>query len=114
MVGKVVSITYAKDAQGNIYTWVGFSAEQTLKGETAKEVIIVVPGGELNGVVMEVEDAPTFQARETAVVFLAKSDGTFRVVGGFQGKFTIDKNSTVGGVPLQQFIQQVRDAMPKR
>lgn len=110
VVGKVVGITYAKDAAGNIYTQVAFSVEQTLKGESAREVVINVPGGKLDGRVLEVEDAPSFQSGEKAVVFLQKADGNFRVVGGFQGKFSIGQNDMVGGVPLQQFIEQVRGA----
>lgn len=90
---------------------VTFSVEQTLKGESTSLVVISVPGGKFDGQTLEVEDAPGFQVGERSVVFLAKGDGILAVVGGFQGKFVVDRNNMVGSVPLQQFIQQVAQAL---
>jgi len=76
-------------------------------------VVITIPGGELNGQKLLVEDTPSFQLEERAVVFLEERDGIFSVVGGFQGKFTIDKNNMVNGnTPLTEFIDRIRDIRP--
>ena len=114
VLGEVVDIVYQKEADGSIYTLATLSVEQTFKGETIKEVVISTPGGKLDGEILEVEGAPKLQLGESAIVFLEKGDGIFRVIGGFQGKFTIDENNMVGNVPLPQFVEQVRNAVAKQ
>jgi hypothetical protein len=113
ILGKVVNVVYQKEANGNIYTLVTFSVEQIFKGETAQEMVISVPGGKFDGLIQLVEGTPTFQLSERAVVFLEKGDGIFRVIGGFQGEFTINEGNMVGNVPLQQFVIQVNNAIAK-
>ncbi len=114
LLGEAVDIASHKEANGNIYTLVTSSVEQIFKGETANEVVIRIPGGKLDEQIQVVEDAPSFQLGERAVIFLEKGDGIFRAVGGFQGKLTIDKNNMVGNVPLQEFVEQVRNAVAKK
>ena len=115
LVGNVTHIANYQGDKGYIYTQITLSVEQTIKGETRGGVIITVPGGEVNGHKMLVEDAPSFQLGERAMVFLEEPDGTFVVVGGFQGKYTIDKNNMVGGTTsLAEFIQQLRGIMANR
>jgi hypothetical protein len=88
--------------------------EQTIKGETGGEVVIRVVGGEVGGLVLMVTDTPSFQSGERVVVFLDKGEGIFTVVGGFQGKLTIDKNNRVSGdKPLTEFIDQIKDALAR-
>jgi hypothetical protein len=63
---------------------------------------------------MWVEDAPSFQLGERAVVFLDKGEGIFAVVGGFQGKFGIDKNNMASSnKPLTNFIDQLKAQLAK-
>jgi len=63
----------------------------------------------LNGQTLWVEDAPSFQLGERAVLFLEESEGIFSVVGSFQGKFTIDKNNMISGnMSLAEFVDQIR------
>jgi len=114
VLGEVVDVVYQKEANGNIYTLATLSVGQTFKGGTIKEVVISTPGGKLDGKILEVEDAPNFQLGESAIVFLEKGDVIFRVTGGFQGKFTIDKNNMVGNVPLQHFVEQVKNTIAKQ
>ena len=115
LVAEVGEIACYKDDEGNIYTLVTLSIEQNIKGETQQEVVIRIPGGELNGQTLWVEDAPSFQLGERTVVFLEECEGTFSVVGGFQGKFTIDSSNMVDGdTPLSQFIDQIRDILAKQ
>jgi len=116
LVGQVTDIACYQESEGNIYTLVTLSAEQHIKGETQQEVVIRIPGGELNGHMLWVEDVPSFQLGERAVVFLEKREGDdFTVVGGFQGKFSIDENNMVSGnMSLSQFIEQIRDILARQ
>ena len=115
LVGKVVNIACYQEDKGNIYTRATLSVEQTIKGETEGEVVITILGGEVNGLTQWVSDTPSFQLGERAVVFLDKDEGIFTVVGGFQGKFTIDKNNMVSGnKPLTEFIDQLRDILARQ
>ena len=115
LVGEVTDIACYEEGKGNIYTLVTLSIDQRIKGETEGEANIRVPGGEVNGRALGVEGAPSFQLGERTVVFLNKGEGVFTVVGGFQGKFTIDKNNMVGGtMSLTEFIDQIRDILEKQ
>jgi len=115
LIGEVTDSTCYQEGEGNIYTQVTLSVEQTIKGETEEEVVIRVAGGEVNGQVLWVEDAPSFQLGERVVVFLEEDDGVFGVVGWFQGKFSIDKNNMVSGnTPLTEFIEQIRNILAKQ
>lgn len=114
LVGGVNNVTYYQEGEGNIYTQVTLSAEQTIKGETGGEVVIRVPGGKVDGLEMVVTGTPSFQLGERVVVFLDKeAEGIFTVVGGFQGKFTID-NNMVGDKPLTEFIDQIEDILSRQ
>ena len=114
LLGEAIDVVYQKEANDSIYTLVTFSVEQIFKGETADEVVIRVPGGKLDGQIQVVEDSPSFQLGEGAVVFLEKGDGISRVFGGSQGKFTIDKDNMVSNMPLQEFVEQVKNAVAKQ
>lgn len=112
LVGKVTDIACYEEGEGNIYNQVTLSVEQTIKGETKQAVNVRVPGGELNGQTLWVEDTPSFQTGERVVVFLEEREDIFTVVGGFQGKFSIENNNMVGGnMPLTEFIDQIRDIL---
>ncbi|RJQ36457.1 MAG: hypothetical protein C4555_07460 [Dehalococcoidia bacterium] len=112
VLGEVVSIAYQRDTEtGSIYTLVTFSVRQTFKGESLPELIIRIPGGSLDGEIQQVEDAPRFAQGESAIIFLENGDAIFRVVGSFQGKFTVYNDSMVGSIPLQEFITQVNNAI---
>jgi len=112
LVGEVTDIDCHQEGEGNIYTLVTLSVEQTIRGETKEAVSVRVPGGELDGQTLWVEDSPSFQMGERAAVFLEEHEGIFTVVGGFQGKFTIDSNNTVSGnTPLIEFLDQIRDIL---
>ena len=74
-------------------------------------MVVNTPGGNLDGVVQIVEGAPTFHTGERVIVFLGNGDGILSVVGGLQGKFSIDNNEMVGNFSLPQFVEQVRNAV---
>ena len=76
--------------------------------------MIKVPGGAVGGLEMMVTDNPSFQSGERVVVFLNNNQGIFTVFGGFQGKFTIDKNNMVSGnKQLTEFINELRAILRK-
>jgi len=109
LVAKVTDIACYQEGEGRIYTLITLEVEQTIKGAVQEKAMIKVPGGEVDGLGLWVEDVPEFQLGERAVVFLEESGGIFSVVGGFQGKFGIDKNNMVSGdMPLSVFIDQIR------
>jgi len=114
LVGTVTNTaSYGQDKQ-NIYIQVTLSVEQTLKGKTGGEVVIKVPGGAVGGIEMMVTDNPSFQSGERVVVFLNNNQGIFTVFGGFQGKFTIDKNNMVSGnKQLTEFINELKAILAK-
>jgi hypothetical protein len=107
LVAEVTDVASYKEGDGNIYTRVTLSVEQTVKGAAQGEVVVKMLGGEVAGQVLLVEDAPDFQLGERVVVFLEKREATFSVVGGFQGKYTIDRSNMVGGMPVARFIEQI-------
>jgi hypothetical protein len=114
LVGQVTDITYYQEGEGNIYTQVTLSVEQTIEGETGMEVVIEVPGGIVGGLKMVVTDTPHFQLGERAVVFLDEEDGgIFTVTGGFYGKFAVE-NDMVRDETLAEFIDQINDILSKR
>jgi hypothetical protein len=111
LLGEVTDIATYQDKSG-IYNLVTLEVGQAIKGKAGQDVKIRVPGGEVRGNGLWVEDAPAFQIGERVIVFLEEHEGVLSVVGGFQGKHTIDNNDVVDGTtPLSEYIQQVKDLM---
>ena len=108
-VGSVSSLESVREPNGGITTSVTVSITQTLKGQSQPIAVIRVPGGVVNGQRMDVEDAPQFRVGERVVVFLEGTQSKYTVIGGFQGKFTVDASNTVGNEPLDVFLQRIRD-----
>lgn len=114
VVGKVTGAASYEEGGGAICTLVTLAVEQTIKGEDKGELDIRIAGGEVGGRSLWVEDAPSFRAGERVVVFLAADDGILGVLGGFQGKFSVDDNNMVGGgKPLTEFIDQIKSALAR-
>lgn len=115
LVGEVNDIVCYQEGEGNVYTLVTLSVERSIKGQAQQEAVIRIPGGELNGQTLWVEDAPSFQLGERVVLFLEVTEGVFSFVGGFQGKFSIRRNNMVSGnILLSEFISQIRDILAKQ
>jgi hypothetical protein len=108
ITGQVTNIVKNQQIDGVVYTLVTFLVEQNIKGETGPEVTIRIQGGEIGGIGMMATDNAAFHAEEKAVVFLASVEGYFTVVGGLYGKVTIDENNMAGGMPLAEYIDQVK------
>jgi len=119
-VGTVNSLVAHWNADhSRILTSVTVSVDQYVKGGTpGQPLMIVVPGGEVDGVGELYSHTATFQQGENVLVFAEKdSRGNYRVCSGQQGKYTVRKdestgNLTVGGtMTLDGMTALVKKAM---
>ena len=70
-------------------TVVTVSIERQFKGPKVSSVTIEQPGGSMGDIAQGVPGLPEFSSGEDVVLFLKRQrGGTFKVVGGKQGKFT--------------------------
>jgi len=110
--GKVTDVTSQWDAKGKtIFTYVTVTVDQWFKGTGPKAVTIRVPGGEVDGVGLMVEDTPAFKKGETVITFLEPTEeqSVMKIKGLFQGKFTVEKGKVrEAGLPLGDFVQRVK------
>jgi hypothetical protein len=89
--GKVVSIRVAWDAEReNIWTHYKIVLDEALKGTPGRTVEIQEPGGELDGVRMEIVGAPRYRLGEEVVVFAAPTPAGLRTCGWGQGRFVVE------------------------
>ena len=98
-VGRVSGLVSQWNSdRSRIYTTVSLSVDQYLKGGSAAGPLnIRVPGGEVDGVGEAYSHMATFRRDESILVFAERDrDGTYRVSGGQQGKFTIRKDDATG------------------
>ncbi len=93
IVGRVASVrSYRTDAQRGIETEVVFEEVEYLKGALADSTDsfrLIVPGGEVDGLRMELCGAPSFEVGQKWVLCLLPTYRTFPVVGLFQGAFLV-------------------------
>lgn len=120
MIGKVTGMESRwNEDRTLIYTYVTISARDYVKklsniGES-EEIIVRMPGGEVGDIGLKVSDMPEFREGEEVLLFLKKERPTiFRVVGLFQGKYTVEdgraKNKVLGReIPLDSFVSQIRE-----
>jgi len=115
LVGEVVAINSHQEAEKGIYTQVTISVDQSIKGQPGEEVVLRLPGGEVDGRWLWVEDVPDFRLGERTVVFLEEVETTFSVCGWYQGKFTVQDGLVVErGQSLTSFIADINQAMAPR
>ncbi len=112
VVGEVIDMACYEESRGDIYTLVTLSVEQSVKGKSAEEVVLKVPGGEVDGLTLSVSDTPSFRQGERVVVFLEEETSKFKVSGWHQGKFTVVNNRVVErDQSLTDFIAEIGQAM---
>ena len=89
--GRVIRQTSAwADRGGQIFTTVVLHPIETWKGAPAREMNILVPGGEVGELSQTVQGAAAFQDGEEVVVFLCRrAPGAYAVQGMALGKFTV-------------------------
>jgi len=89
--GRVASIRVAWDTEReNIWTHYEIILNEALKGSIGKTVRIQEPGGELDGMRMEIVGSPHYELGEEVVVFAARIPGGLRTCGWGQGRFVVE------------------------
>lgn len=90
-VGTASSLQSRKLPNGAIVTDIGFSDLQVIKGDSqGADIVLLVLGGEVDGVRLEIPGLPQFQ-RGTRYLVFSRGNGKdmFPVVGGPAGLFQI-------------------------
>ena len=98
VVGAVSSVESGWNAAGTVIeTQVHVHVAATPKGAPRPDVVVWQPGGRIGTLAAEFADMPRFSPGERVLLFLRQArDGRYRVVGLFQGKFSIERDATTG------------------
>jgi len=103
IIGKVIDTAVKKDMlTGNINTYISVNVEEWIKGTTDSNVVTIrEQGGEIGDERQWAEDSVQFSNGEKVLLFLkSNGDKTSSVLGGFQGKVTLEKTNTPGRIEL--------------
>lgn len=99
--------SYWADGNSKIFTRVKVRGQEYIKGNLGAEAEITVPGGQIGNTIYEVTDMPVFRKGDEVLLFVwSHPTGKQMVIGGTQGKFSIETDKTTGkkvvvGVELQ-------------
>lgn len=89
--GRVASVRVGWDADhAAIWTYYEIVPQEAFKGSPGPALIIQEPGGEIDGLKMEVVGAPRYQVGEEVVVFAARAPLGLRTCGWGQGRFVVE------------------------
>jgi hypothetical protein len=120
VVGKVAGLSSEwNETKTRIQTRVMIAVDQSVKGDSSvKSMIVIIPGGEVDGVGEVYSHAPRFVRDEAVVVFAKKNiSGQYHVSNGNQGKYTILKDevsgklSVAGGKTIEEFTTSIKTAL---
>jgi len=107
IVGTVTDITAAKDNTDKDYRRVTLNVEQTIRGESAGQVVVNVPGNDAdNGT-----DTVKCTKGERVLLLLDMGTGQFTIEGRGKGKFSIDGNNMINNVALNDFISNIKSIL---
>ena len=117
VVGRVADVraSWTRD-RTRIQTAVTVAIDQSLKGMTGgTSVMVLTPGGEVDGVGEYYSHTARFRKDEDVVVFARKgTNGDLRVTGGEQGKVAVRRDAVTGtrmvagDMTLDAFIAHVK------
>ena len=97
--GEVKNVRYYKGINGVIYTRALVMVNDVIKGKNIKKNITVeYEGGEVGDIGVWVEDEPSLEKGERALLFLTNSfwrKNVYYIVGGVLGKYAICSDDTV-------------------
>ena len=100
VIGKVQDMKSRwNNERTSIYTEVLISVEEVLKGkDDYQEITIIVPGGEVDGLIQVFSDMPNYSEGESALLFLDTlgRDPVFHAQGGLESASTIPLFTTHG------------------
>jgi hypothetical protein len=92
----------------HIWTHYEIRVSERLKGEAASSLIVSEPGGEADGIAMQVAGTPEYQVGEEVVLFAARmATGVLRTCGWGQGKFRVVRASERGRATIVPGAQRV-------
>ena len=129
IVGTVLSKTSEwNHDRSSIITTVTIAVEESIKGEQVpEEVMVVVQGGEIDGIGQAVSDMPEFSIGERTLLFLqtplAEDGGMvgqgvsgfslplFKVYGGFQGKLRVTADESADTTLAKAFSSTSGDVL---
>ena len=120
VIGRVIDAKSSWDeTKSNISTYVSLSIEEEIKGHSSKEDIVIrVPGGAVDEIGTRVPEMASFRKGERALVFLIRDlrSDYFFVLYGQYGKYEIDQDNMVtsDAVPLPEFLNEIRQFIPKQ
>ena len=103
-----------------IYTEATLNVDECLKGNNSGgTVVIIYPGGEVNGVGELYTHMPKFVNNEDVLVFLKKDEKGYKVFDGEEGKIKIIKDIKTGekvtssNVPIDYLKVQIKNYINK-
>lgn len=115
VVGKVTSMKSSWDADKTlIRTFVTISVDEYVKGPSSRrDCVVSYVGGVVGDIGLWQSDTPRFKQGEQVLVFLKRDEkNTFKVLGRYQGKFTIEGNTVVErNVSVSTFEKQIQTIM---
>lgn len=95
VVGRIVSQESSWDAsRQRILTHSKIAIEKTLKGQPAREVTIVTPGGTVGDIAQDYVGVPRFRTGDDNVVFVRQTGAGPTVLYFEQGAYRVEKNSS--------------------
>ena len=117
IIGKVKCIESCRsDDNGMIVTNARVVPSLFLKGDDPGKLTVQYRGGKVDGIEMKYSEAVTLSEGENVLLFLKKSgQGTYRVYGWYQGKYTITSRagSLVVNNPLYDGCGVVTESGPR-
>ena len=113
---KVLSTSSAwNDDRTQILTTVIIRIDESYSGRLAdsSQAMVMLPGGVVDGLAMEVEHSPVFVVGEDVIVFLTDIDNKHCRVSGWEaGKFSVENGRVVeNGLSMLQFKKQIEIAV---
>lgn len=95
VVGRIVSQESSWDAgRQRILTYSKIAVEKTLKGQAAREVTIVTPGGTVGDIAQDYVGIPRFRIGDDNVVFVRQTGAGPTVLFFEQGAYRVETNSS--------------------
>lgn len=105
------------DDRSQIFTTVQLRNQKSYAGHLIDSSLITVllPGGIVGDVAMDVEHTPNFKVGEKVIVFLTATGGSrYRVSGWEAGKFTVENGRVrENGLSTAQLLKQIESAVVK-
>ena len=111
--GEVKSVKSYKGINDIIYTRASVLVSDVFKGNIAKKNITVeYRGGEVGNLGLSIEDEPTLEKGEQALLFLTNSfwrKNVYYIVGGISGKYTVN-NISQEKQTLDELLSEIENA----